>query len=106
MLGAFDLFIHPSLFDGVPMVILEAQAAGLPCVMSDAVAEESDVVAPLLTRLPLSRSPQVWAEAALRAHIPGRDLRRKDALARMERSPFNIDVSVGQLAEFYRRCVA
>jgi hypothetical protein len=70
------------------------------------VAEEADVVKPLLTRLSLSKSPATWASAVLRACAPERQLRRKDSLAQMERSTFNIDVSVEQLAELYERAVA
>jgi len=44
MLGAMDLFLFPSLFEGLPLALVEAQAAGLPCVFSDVVSEEADVV--------------------------------------------------------------
>jgi glycosyltransferase involved in cell wall biosynthesis len=42
-LQAMDLFILPSLHEGLPVVLVEAQAAGLPCVVADTVAYEADL---------------------------------------------------------------
>ena len=38
-----DLFLFPSLFEGLPVVLVEAQAAGLKCVVSDTITNETDV---------------------------------------------------------------
>ena len=43
ILAALDLFVFPSLNEGLGMVLVEAQAAGIPCLASDAVAEEVDL---------------------------------------------------------------
>jgi glycosyltransferase involved in cell wall biosynthesis len=60
MKGAFDAFLFPSLYEGLPLTVLEAQAAGLPCLISDSVSSEGDTR--LVFRESLSNSPEVWAE--------------------------------------------
>ena len=37
---AFDVFVMPSLFEGLPVVGVEAQANGLPCIFSDEISKE------------------------------------------------------------------
>ena len=42
-LSAVDCLLMPSLFEGLPFVLVEAQAAGLPCVVSSSVSEEANI---------------------------------------------------------------
>lgn len=56
---AFDVFAMPSLYEGLGMVAVEAQASGLPCVISDEVPAEANVTGKCKV-LSLGE-PQVWA---------------------------------------------
>lgn len=104
MLGAMDAFVLPSLFEGLPLVGMEVQAAGLPFVMSDTITEEVDIVKPLIQRLPLSRAASVWAETILatrRNIIPS--ITQREAMIAVERSKFSIGSSVRELEKIYVR---
>jgi glycosyltransferase involved in cell wall biosynthesis len=90
MLGAMDVFVFPSLYEGLGNVLLEAQAAGLPCVVSDAIAEEANVVPRLVRRLSLSEPLSAWAEAILLARDDPSVPDRRSALETVMQSRFNI----------------
>jgi len=101
MKGAMDVFLFPSLYEGLGLVLLEAQAAGLTSVISDIVPGESDAIPSLVDRLALGNSASTWAHAVLagarRAPRPhGRQL--MEALAGR-----SIESSVGSLVAAYQR---
>lgn len=64
ILQASDLFLFPSVFEGLGIVAIEAQATGLPVVASEEIPEEADVT-PLFHRLPLEKGAAYWAEQIL-----------------------------------------
>ena len=59
-LMAMDLFIFPSFFEGMPNVIIEAQATGLPCIVSDTVTQEANITG-IVKYLDLDKGPAYWA---------------------------------------------
>ncbi len=61
MKGAMDAFLFPSLREGLPITLLEAQAAGLKCVISDRISTESDLVHRLIHRESVQNSAAAWA---------------------------------------------
>lgn len=63
-LMAFDMLIFPSFFEGMPNVIIEAQATGLKCVLSDSITHEAEITN-LLTYLSLNSSAKEWADTLL-----------------------------------------
>lgn len=64
VMSAFDCVLLPSLFEGMPNVIVEAQAAGLPCTITDTITREANITG-LVKYLSLSQSPAEWADAVI-----------------------------------------
>ncbi|MDG5472613.1 glycosyltransferase family 1 protein [Jeotgalibacillus sp. ET6] len=65
LLHCMDVFVFPSIYEGLGLVLLEAQATGLPCVVSDAIQEEADLNLGLITKTALTESPNAWANQIL-----------------------------------------
>ena len=53
LLQAFDVFVFPSLHEGLPVSLIEAQGAGVPCVISDVISKEVDLEINLVEYAPL-----------------------------------------------------
>lgn len=58
----FDIYLMPSLYEGLGIALLEAQASGVYCVASSAVPKEADMGLRLIDFISLDNSPEQWAE--------------------------------------------
>ena len=95
-----DVFLFPSLFEGVPFALIEAQTNGLACVMSDAVSEEAVVFPEAVKRLPLQEENRVWADTLLEMSR----LRKTDADStkqRLAEAHFDITKEAQRLKQLY-----
>jgi glycosyltransferase involved in cell wall biosynthesis len=101
IMSACDVFLLPSRYEGLGIVYIEAQANGLPCVMTrDLVPAEADVGAGLVTRVGLDESPEVWAKAVIAAWEKGRlspDIAQKAVVD----AGYDINKVAEWLQEFY-----
>ena len=99
-LGAMDALIFPSLYEGLPQAVLEAQAIGLRCICSTRITEEVRVVPRAVTFLPLEAGAAAWAAECVR--VAGLSKLDCDAAMRTLRdSRFSLDRSAKNLFEFY-----
>lgn len=76
LLSAFDVFLFPSFYEGMPNTVIEAQATGLPCVIADTITKEANITG-LVQYLPLGDAKH-WAscveQAARREQMDTHDI--------------------------------
>jgi glycosyltransferase involved in cell wall biosynthesis len=103
LMCASDVLLFPSCGEGLGMVTVEAQAAGLPVLASTAVPRECVVVPDLVRFESLERSAAEWATALLQHAARPRDIAA--ANQRVAASPFAIENSARALVELYSQGV-
>lgn len=96
LLQATDVFIFPSIKEGLPVAVIEAQAAGLPVLMSDSVTSEC-IITELVKALPLKACAAVWANECKSAL----SLPRNDTSDILKRAGWDIHTAANHLAKYY-----
>lgn len=95
----FDAFVLPSIWEGLPVVGIEAQAACLPCFFSTNVTDEV-AVTENAHFISLDEAPSIWSEKILEC---GLIAERRDMNEKITASGYNIEVEAKKLQERYER---
>lgn len=95
LMCAFDTFVFPSIFEGLGIAVVEAQASGLPCIISDTIPREVAITG-LVKFLSITRSSQVWSDEILSC-----ESQRNNMYNEMTKSGFNVKQLSEKLQEFY-----
>lgn len=99
LLAAMDCYILPSFWEGLGISLIEAQAAGLPCICSDGIQDEA-VVTDLVSRYPLSLGPKTWAEKI----SSSKEIRTRPNVAdKIKMAGFDIVKNTDMLQGFYEK---
>ena len=99
---AMDVFVLPSVWEGLPVSGIEAQTADLPCVFSDDVTREAAVLSNV-SFVSRSEAPDIWAEKILSyKNTLGRVSRKSEIQA----AGFDIEIEAARLMELYEDMTA
>lgn len=96
VMQAMDVFTLASLWEGLPVVGIEAQASGLHCIVSDGVTDEMnaiDMVEYISLQAPISE----WADKLVRAA----EMPREDTYEKLKEAGYDIHTTAPQLQDFY-----
>lgn len=93
---AMDVFLLPSFFEGLPGVLVEAQAAGLRCLVSDTVTREAQAT-DLVTYLSIEEPPARWAAEVLKQA----DATRRDTAQELRAAGFDVRTQAERYRRFY-----
>ncbi len=101
MMNLFDVLLFPSVYEGMPLTLVEAAAVGLRVVCSDVITKEAtDVLPEAFTRLSLDLEPEQWAEAVNNAINKGR-MPHDYAYKCIKESHFSDEFSLRELMKVY-----
>ena len=100
LLQGMDSFILPSLYEGLPVTMIEAQASGLPCTISDRVPEQCDVTGNVQI-IGLNATPAEWAKRILDQYAEYAGTNRTEGAGKVTKAGFDIKANAEWLQRFY-----
>ncbi len=98
LLQASDYFLFPSAWEGLPVTVVEAQAAGIPCYVSDKVTKEVGI-SDLVKYLPIDQGFQSWIDALENTN----QIEKKDVFKQISKAGFDIKDISKKLSTFYEK---
>ena len=98
-------FLLPSLYEGMPLVMIEAQASGLPCVTADTYSHEVDFGLGFVDWLNLEEGVTAWANAVERAVKKGR-VQKETVEAAIDRYGFDSKVFARKMCALYEESMS
>lgn len=93
---AFDIFVFPSLYEGLPVSLVEAQSAGLSCIVSNTISTQAQILSNY-SILSLKDSPEIWVNE-IEKHLHDK---RENTIANIRKAKFDIYSNAEWLTNFY-----
>ena len=101
ILSSMDVFVFPSSFEGLGLVLLEAQAAGLPCVVSEAIQPEADLQLGLFSKLKLSDGADIWSNKIIEV-CGKKETDKQKILDAFDKQGYSTEKCISKLLSIYK----
>lgn len=99
-LSAFDIMLLPSLYEGLPLVVIEWQIAGLPCIVSDTVTKECAITS-LVKFESIKKEPEVWANEVVNLILQDRNDGKEVIFNEIKTAGYDIESGAEKLKKLY-----
>ena len=99
-LSVFDVMLLPSLYEGLPLVVIEWQISGLPCIISDSITKECAITS-LVKFESIKESPTVWVDDIEKLTIQDRSGNKDKIFNEIKAAGYDIQTGAGKLKKIY-----
>lgn len=99
-LSAFDVMLLPSLYEGLPLVVIEWQISGLPCLISDNITNECKITS-FVEFESIETTPETWAKDIVELKIEDRNINKDKIFKEVRDAGYDIDEDAKKLKKLY-----
>lgn len=99
LLNIFDVFCMPSLYEGFPVSIVESLAAGTPCVVSENISKETNLIDGMVKYISIQEEPKKWYEEIKK--ISNKNFNKSNIKSILEEKGYSIEKTTEKLQKIY-----
>ena len=105
LMSAFNMLLFPSVYEGLPLTLIEAQAAGLPCLISDSITKDVIVTEGLVKSYSLDKQPEEWAAEAVQMVRENSDAIRECQREQIVKAGYDLDELVKWYQDYFTQII-